>query len=422
MYDARRYDCESVSGMVMEVDLGKLSSEDFTVLERLRQVGCAWIVGGWVRDALNDSPKTDLDIATDLTPEEVKKIFPRSIAVGEEFGTIMVRLDTGERTWEVTTLRSEGSYGDGRRPDNVEFGDSIEGDLSRRDFTINAMAIDSEGKLIDLFNGAADLEAGILRTVGNASDRLGEDGLRIMRAFRFLDAEKHGTRQMNSELTKAISSNLKMLDKVSRERIGSELLQILSKPNREEIISLMDSLGVLNVILCDIESSQIQNVSGDEITALAKICSNDSRSGDEISASLRKSLKLSKDQMRLITFLHNNKSIKPSIDLTELRRFRAALPENFQSALLHYHSAEKIRSTLSNLPKLQAGNSPIIDGNKLAQVTGLEPSRKLGRLKGWLHRKQIELDLTEESEVLDWLENIDWQKEDFESWPILVWP
>ena len=78
-----------------------------------------------------------------------------------------------------------------------------------------------------------------------------------MRAFRFLDAEKHGTRQMNSELTKAISSNLKMLDKVSRERIGSELLQILSKPNREEIISLMDSLGVLNVILCDIESSQI---------------------------------------------------------------------------------------------------------------------------------------------------------------------
>jgi tRNA nucleotidyltransferase/poly(A) polymerase len=243
-----------------------------------------------------------------------------------------------------------------------------------------------------------------------------------MRAFRFLDAEKHGTRQMNSELTDAISSNLKMLDKVSRERIGSELLQILSKPNRDEIVSIMDSLGVLNVILSDIDTSRIQKISGDEITALAKICSNDSRSGGEISASLRKSLKLSKDQMRLITFLHDNNSIIPSTDLAELRRFRAALPVNFQSAILHYHNAENIRSTLSDLPKLKAGNSPIIDGNRLAKVTGLEPSRKLGRLKGWLHRKQIELDLADESEVLAQLENIDWKKDDFESWPILIWP
>ena len=179
----------------------RLSEADRLVLEGLRSAGEAWIVGGWVREAFSDSDYNDIDIATTLLPAEVKELFPRSLMVGEKYGTVIVRLENNisDGTWEVTTLRSEGSYGDGRRPDQVEFGQNIEDDLARRDFTINAMAIDSDDNVIDPFDGMSDLRAGVLRAVGEASERLGEDGLRIMRAYRFLDSTS-GMRSMESSL------------------------------------------------------------------------------------------------------------------------------------------------------------------------------------------------------------------------------
>ena len=129
----------------MEHADASLSPDDLFVLEKLRSKGEAWIVGGWVRELIGGGGKTDLDIATTLHPEEVKDLFSRSLMVGARFGTVAVRLDRereSEEIWEVTTLRSDGSYGDGRRPDDVEFGTGIVEDLSRRDFTINAMALE----------------------------------------------------------------------------------------------------------------------------------------------------------------------------------------------------------------------------------------------------------------------------------------
>ena len=151
-----------------------LSEADRLVLDGLRSAGEAWIVGGWVREAASDRRETDMDIATTLLPAEVKELFPRSLMVGEKYGTVIVRLDeeVSDGTWEVTTLRSEGSYGDGRRPDMVEFGRNIKDDLARRDFTINAMAIDSDGSVIDPFGGVSDLREGVLRAVGIASEGL----------------------------------------------------------------------------------------------------------------------------------------------------------------------------------------------------------------------------------------------------------
>ncbi len=165
----------------MEPEHEHLSEADRLVLDGLRATGKAWIVGGWVREAASGRHETDVDIATTLLPAEVKELFPRSLMVGEKYGTVIVRLDEGvsDGTWEVTTLRSEGSYGDGRRPDQVEFSQSIEDDLGRRDFTINAMAIDSDGNVIDPFDGMADLRAGVLRAVGEASERLGEEKQRL---------------------------------------------------------------------------------------------------------------------------------------------------------------------------------------------------------------------------------------------------
>ena len=189
----------------MDDPLNLLTSEDKLVLKRLRNEGEAWIVGGWVRDALLGKLSPDLDIATTLTPDQLKILFPRSLPIGEDYGTVIVRLDNGgEGEWEVTTLRKEGNYGDGRRPDNVIFGMDIELDLARRDFTINAMAIDKNGKIIDLFEGQKDLRADVLRAVGDAKERISEDGLRIMRAYRFLDKDCINIRILDEDLEKAI--------------------------------------------------------------------------------------------------------------------------------------------------------------------------------------------------------------------------
>ena len=195
----------------MDVDLGDLCEGARIVLDRLGEEGEVWIVGGWVRDRIAGKDSEDLDLATNLIPSEVKSAFPKSIMVGEEFGTVLVRVeDSKGRDFqcEVTTLRKDGGYTDGRRPDNVTFGNDIAEDLARRDFTINAMAIEPmkglvgeecpSGKLIDLDGrGVKDLESGLLRTVGQAEERIGEDGLRMVRAFRFLDLGEGGLRDLS---------------------------------------------------------------------------------------------------------------------------------------------------------------------------------------------------------------------------------
>jgi len=153
------------------------------VLNALTKEGFGvWVVGGAVRDAILGINPHEFDLTTNARPDEVKAIFKDHIPTGEKFGTITVR--SGEEFFEVTTLRTEGSYGDGRRPDEVEWGDSLTVDLSRRDFTMNAMAFDVARELLhDPFDGRNDLDRGVLRAVGEASRRLSEDGLRIMRAY-----------------------------------------------------------------------------------------------------------------------------------------------------------------------------------------------------------------------------------------------
>ena len=166
-----------MEGTRRRISLSLLREEDRIVIDRLRDVGEAWIVGGWVRDFLSGRSRNridDMDIATNLRPEQVKDIFPRSIMIGEKFGTVIVRIDESDDNdyeWEVTTLREDGGYSDGRRPENVVFGQEIEDDLERRDFTINAMAIEiseklvgndaPEGELMEFWEGLEDQEEGI---------------------------------------------------------------------------------------------------------------------------------------------------------------------------------------------------------------------------------------------------------------------
>ena len=406
----------------------RLSEADRLVLDGLRSAGEAWIVGGWVREAASGRRETDMDIATTLLPAKVKELFPRSLMVGEKYGTVIVRLDEGvsDGTWEVTTLRSEGSYGDGRRPDMVEFGQKIEDDLARRDFTINAMAIDSDGSVIDPFGGVSDLREGVLRAVGIASERLGEDGLRIMRAYRFLDSAE-GIRDMEPSLRSAVRENLGMLDVVSRERIGMEMERILGGRNAGEVISQMHEDGVLSHVLTEITCTASPSFCTDSLVNLALLCNEDQSEGSELADKLRSALMMAKEPLRRVAFLHDARNASVSTEISGLRRFRAALPEEWQSAFVVYsrglgRDVFEFAEALASLSPLRVGNAPLIDGNMLAAATGLDPGPRMGRLKGRLHRIQIERDLSSEDEVLSVLDELDWRGSDYEEWSALSWP
>ncbi len=178
----------------------------------------AYLVGGCVRDRFLGRPLHDADIATSARPEQVMALFPDAIPTGLRHGTVSVRMDG--RLYEVTTFRVEGGYSDARHPDHVAFVEDIEADLARRDFTVNAMAVGTDGEVIDPFGGRADLAAGVVRCVGPAEERFREDALRMLRAIRF--AAELGFRLLPS-VWKAIRRQRERLRLVAMERIAAEL-------------------------------------------------------------------------------------------------------------------------------------------------------------------------------------------------------
>lgn len=155
------------------------------ILHHLMKAGHqAYFVGGAVRDSYMKRKIGDVDIATSASPNEVERLFKRTVDVGKEHGTVIVLWE--DETYEVTTFRAESEYKDYRRPEAVRFITSLSEDLKRRDLTINAMAMSAEGELLDYFGGAHDIGQKLIRTVGNPEDRFREDALRMMRAVRFM--------------------------------------------------------------------------------------------------------------------------------------------------------------------------------------------------------------------------------------------
>lgn len=189
------------------------------VVEKIEKAGFeAVFVGGAVRDYYLNKPQHDVDIATSALPEEVKAIFQKTVDVGIEHGTVLI-LDEGEPI-EVTTYRTEGTYSDCRRPDEVQFVRSLAEDLKRRDFTMNAMAMRSNGELVDLYGGQADIERGVIRAVGEPAERFGEDALRMLRAVRF--AAQLGF-AIEPETLQAIVKQSESITRIAKERIAAEM-------------------------------------------------------------------------------------------------------------------------------------------------------------------------------------------------------
>lgn len=193
------------------------------VLQRLEAAGFeAYFVGGAVRDMLLQKPIHDVDIASAAFPEEVKKQFDKTVDTGIQHGTVMV-LDHG-LGYEITTFRTESTYTDFRRPDTVTFVRSLSEDLQRRDFTINALAMTYDGEIVDLFDGLADLSAGVIRAVGEAEVRFTEDALRMMRALRF--SAQLGF-QIAPDTRAALQRLAPNLAKIAVERIRVEFEKLL---------------------------------------------------------------------------------------------------------------------------------------------------------------------------------------------------
>jgi len=203
-----------------------------------------WIVGGCIRDLLLGRTVSDWDLATSAKPQRVQKIFPRTIPTGIAHGTVTV-MHRGI-AYEVTTLRGEGAYSDGRRPDSVYFVDDIRDDLERRDFTVNAIAYDPNADvLVDPFEGRKDLDERVLRAVRDPVLRFREDGLRILRATRFVATLELALDRATED---AIPGALDVLAKVSRERMRDEWMKTMKAREPSIGFRLMRRLGVLGVV------------------------------------------------------------------------------------------------------------------------------------------------------------------------------
>ncbi len=204
-----------------------------------------WLVGGAVRDLLMRRNGGDYDVATDARPEQVRAWYRRTIPTGLRHGTVTVVWD-GHRI-EVTTFRSESSYGDGRHPDQVTFGGTIEQDLGRRDFTINAIALDLlSGRLVDPYDGRGDLARELIRAIGAPAERFAEDGLRPLRLCRFAAQLGFG---VHGATLDAIPGALDTVRRVSAERIRVELEAILLAPVPSTGLSLMEETGLMELVL-----------------------------------------------------------------------------------------------------------------------------------------------------------------------------
>jgi tRNA nucleotidyltransferase (CCA-adding enzyme) len=219
----------------------KLEKLGIGLLEHLEQAGYeAYFVGGYVRDKYLGKPVKDIDIATSARPEEVVKLFTRTIPTGLKHGTVTV-LAEGE-TFEVTTFRKESDYADFRRPDEVEFISELEEDLRRRDFTMNAMAMDRHGAIRDPFGGKEDLKAGLLRCVGDPAERFREDALRMLRCVRF--ASVYGL-TVDEATWQAVLERRELLLHVAMERVRVELERMMGGPHPYEGWRLLAESGLL---------------------------------------------------------------------------------------------------------------------------------------------------------------------------------
>ncbi|HZO16499.1 MAG TPA: hypothetical protein VFB62_24660 [Polyangiaceae bacterium] len=371
-----------------------------SLCERLRAHGKrGWVVGGCVRDLLRGVPASDWDIATDARPGQVRRIFGKVIPTGIKHGTVTVLLRG--TPYEVTTLRGEGAYLDGRRPERVEFIEDIIQDLARRDFTFNAIALDPIDRLlIDPFQGQRDLDTRTVRAVGDPLERFREDGLRVLRAARFaatLECEiEDGTlRAMGAR------SSLETFAKVSAERVHDEWLKTMYALRPSIAFDTMRATGVLAMISPELSSlgddawrhglRTLDACPPDPVLRIAALLST---IDPELCDELLRRLKFSNEDRERIVHLVRHHCIRDpkSWSDADVRRWvRRVGVERLDDvlALARAGSESAGDGHIAELEKRAAALRPgmalstrdlAIDGKTLMRELGLAPSRRIGEL------------------------------------------
>ena len=357
------------------------------VCRRLAEAGHqALCVGGAVRDALIGRTPGDWDVATSALPEEVTALFRRTIPTGIEHGTVTVMAGGGaaRQAVEVTTFRGEGAYSDARRPDEVTFGVALEQDLARRDFVINAMAWDPIGRsLVDPFGGRADLAARRLRAVGDAATRFGEDGLRIVRAVRFvavLDLE------LDPATEAAIPGALPSLAKVSRERVRVELVKLLGGVAAGRALGIARSSGVLGQVLPELDPvdldrarAQVDALPADPVLRAAGLLLEVPHPAVE--AALRRLTFSNADRSRVVGLVREAAALAAGpVDDVALRRAlgRIGRPAAADLAALVAPHAARLEAIARAGDPLTAGELAL-GGADVMRILGIAPGPEIGR-------------------------------------------
>ena len=279
------------------------------ILEKLEEAGFeAYFVGGSVRDFLLNRPISDVDIATSATPQEVKTVFTNTVDVGIEHGTVLVLFQN--QSYEITTFRAESEYEDFRRPKEVSFIRNLIADLERRDFTMNAMAMNKNGNIIDPFNGHTAIRSKEIKTVGVAADRFQEDALRMMRAVRFVSQLEF---QIEVNTLQALKELVYLLDKIAIERKTAEFTKLLTGNNRREalrltmetnIYSFLPGLAQHKSALEDMLQFDLNKLSDFELWALLAYCLKLERMNiEKFFRDWRLPLKEIRDIQRILLFL-----------------------------------------------------------------------------------------------------------------------
>ena len=214
------------------------------VLKTLEKNGFeSYIVGGYVRDYLMGKTSLDIDIATLARPKEVMKIFSDNNPASSEYGNVSFEKD--DYTFDITTFRKDIKYVGNRKPEKIVYIDSFKEDLERRDFTINSIAMDTDGKIIDIYNGKSDIKKKIIKCVGNPDKKIEEDSLRILRAIRFATSLRF---RLDNDLKKAIIKHKDLLKNLSYERKREELNKIFTSKHKKYGVKLLTDLGLLEVL------------------------------------------------------------------------------------------------------------------------------------------------------------------------------
>jgi len=387
------------------------------VIKRLQQSGFqALLAGGCVRDMLLARRAKDHDVATDAKPQDVIKLFKRTLRVGAKFGVLIVLIE--DQQVEVATFRTETGYADGRHPRLVEFATAAE-DASRRDFTINGMFYDPLKKeVIDYVDGQADLKSRIIRTIGEPTERFGEDYLRMLRAVRF-------STQLGFEIEpatwSAVCRNAKKITNISGERIAMELEGILINPNRAAGVSMLIEGGLAKVIFPGFTGEQAKtaiSVLGKLIKkvdfALALVCFF---AGCETDFAIRCCgvLKLSRNRNKHIKFLlaNRNSLLNTEMSLAQLKKLLAqpyfwdlfemqkAIQKAKSDGRKSNASLTALRKRINELGDTELQPKPLLSGHDLIQL-GAVPGPALGQLAEEMYIAQLEGTLQTVSQAQQW--------------------